>query len=141
MTVSPEGIRQHLQVNASTFNDDYDKMKDIIIAYLRSRRSWTSTSSTPTDIEVDIAQKGKDKGKGKDKTKSKYDYNTYNAKGDYKARNLGRTRAKAKARPTEAKPKERTTRKLGVGTANGKATDSKPAGGIPATIRIGRTRM
>ena len=39
MTVSPEGIKQHLQVNASAFDEDYDQMKDIIIGYLRSKRS------------------------------------------------------------------------------------------------------
>ena len=36
---APEVIRNHLQVNSAAMNGDYDQMKTILLAFVRSRRS------------------------------------------------------------------------------------------------------
>ena len=67
---APDGLRQHLQLSAHTFGNDWDRMRNVIEMYLQTRRVWQSGQG-PAPMEVDYlgsrgakghASKGSTKG-------------------------------------------------------------------------------
>ena len=56
----PVELRQHLQLNAGAFMDDYTKLRDVALSYLKLRTPPTVSHTGPRPMEVDFI-----KGKGR----------------------------------------------------------------------------
>ena len=62
----PPGVRQHLQLNVAVFAEDYLKLRDMFLAYLKVRTT-ASPSMGPRPIEIDeydIKSEGRGKRRG-----------------------------------------------------------------------------
>ena len=73
MANTPADLQQHLAVNASVFDDDYEKLKTVVKGYVMSQKRWTNLpkegdTGGAAPMEVDFL-KAKGKGKGKKKGK------------------------------------------------------------------------
>ena len=69
-------LRGNVLVNSQQLESDYNKLRAITQASLKSNKSWTSSDLRNDTKESDLVEiyhtgKGKNKGKGKDKGKSK----------------------------------------------------------------------
>jgi hypothetical protein len=58
---SPPGLREHLQLSAGQFDEDYSKMRTVIQLWLQTRQSFAALNNAP--VPMDIGYLGKGKGK------------------------------------------------------------------------------
>ena len=65
----PLKLRDHLLVNSQQFENNYNKLRAIIQAYLNTNKTWIVNDFRET-VPMDVYYIGKSKGKGKDKGKS-----------------------------------------------------------------------
>ena len=83
----PQKLRDHLLVNSHQFESNYNKLRAIIQAYLKTNKTWIVNDFRET-VPMDVDYIGKSKGKGESKSKSKGKSGS-NSKGKSKDRNQG----------------------------------------------------
>ena len=65
-------LRDNLLVNSQQFESNYNKLREIIQAYLNTNKTWIANDFRETDpMEVDYISKSKGKGKSKSNSKGK----------------------------------------------------------------------
>ena len=76
---APTSIRQHLQLNASTFEQNWEKLRTVITLYLQTRRQFV-VEQAPVPMEIGYLG-GKSSGKGKFGGKGKTSQSSFGQQG------------------------------------------------------------
>ena len=88
----PKKLRDHLLVNSQQFESNYNKLRAIIQAYLKTNKTWIVNDFRET-VPMDVYYIGKSKGNGKSKSKS-----GSNSKGESKGKSKDRNQGKGKSK-------------------------------------------
>ena len=104
---APQKLRDHLLVNSQQFENDYNKLKAIIQAYLNTNKTWIASDFRESDpMDFDHTGKGKSKSKSKGKCRTKSEGNSKgNSKGKSKGREekgKGKSKSKSKGNGTKS---------------------------------------